>query len=408
MRLALKKPVAFTVEPSPRTSRHRLSDLDSSRLGKHLLLTRLDPFQVDEVVDEARPHFHGLTSNEIVRKIIGYNPDCVWTLIRRRKEQLSDLKAHGFIAMLPLTAQGLELLAQGQFNAADPNLSLICRQGERPAGIYVWAVYLPGLLVGGFSLFIDQISRAPYDGVNLYSKPNTPAGVRFNQSLGFKQGPKIGPVWARHLYAYIRSPVVPLYDSYDEKVFSDASCVTIARTLEDFMRVSAVRSSVYVGEQGCPYEEEFDGNDLMATHLIGYAGREPVGCIRIRYFADFAKIERLAVRKEYRTGRLAFQLVHAAIELCRMKGYRQLYGHAQKRLVHFWSRFGFKILEGGEELVFSDFDYVEMVAKIEPHPDAIQIGVNPYKVIRPEGKWHLPGVLEASASRKVTRPSLGN
>jgi len=146
---------------------------------------------------------------------------------------------------------------------------------------------------------------------------------------------------------------------------------------------------------------------MSAAHLIGYVGKEPAGCIRIRYFADFAKIERLAVRKEFRTTRLSFQLVHAAIELCRMKGYRRLYGHAQKRLVNFWSRFGFHLFAGGQELIFSDFDYVEMVAEIEPHPDAVRIGVDPYKVIRPEGRWHRPGILESSSARDVTRPSVG-
>jgi predicted GNAT family N-acyltransferase len=180
----------------------------------------------------------------------------------------------------------------------------------------------------------------------------------------------------------------------------------MARSIEDLMRVVSVRSAVYISEQECPYLEEFDGNDFCATHLLGYVGDEPAGCIRIRYFADFAKIERLAVRKEFRSTRLSFQLVRAAIDLCRVKGYRTLYGHAQKRLAPFWSRFGFEEFEGGKDLVFSDFDYVEMKANIERHPSAITIGVDPYVIIRPEGRWHLPGVLESSKDRPVTRPSV--
>ena len=85
----------------------------------------------------------------------------------------------------------------------------------------------------------------------------------------------------------------------------------------------------------------------------------------------------------------------------------RLYGHAQKRLVNFWSRFGFRPLEGGKDLVFSDFDYVEMIADVDPHPEAIEIGSDPYLIIRPEGRWHVPGVLERSAERDVTRPSIG-
>jgi predicted GNAT family N-acyltransferase len=182
--------------------------------------------------------------------------------------------------------------------------------------------------------------------------------------------------------------------------------VTIARTIEDVMRVTSIRAAVYMAEQECPYDEEFDGNDFSATHLIGYVGNEPAGCLRVRYFADFAKIERLAVRREFRKTRLAFQIVRAGIELCRAKGYRRLYGHSQKRLLNFWGRFGFRPLEGGKEFAFSDFDYQEIVLDTVRHPKAIAIGVDPYIMIRPEGRWHVPGILERSAIRPVTRPSV--
>ena len=47
-----------------------------------------------------------------------------------------------------------------------------------------------------------------------------------------------------------------------------------------------------------------------------------------------------------------------------------------------------------------------MKASIERHPSAISIGVDPYVIIRPEGRWHRPGILENSMSRPVTRPSV--
>jgi predicted GNAT family N-acyltransferase len=174
------------------------------------------------------------------------------------------------------------------------------------------------------------------------------------------------------------------------------------------MRVVSIRSAVYIGEQECPYDEEYDGNDMSGTHLLGFVGNEPAGCTRIRFFADFAKIERLAVRKEFRTTRLSMHLARASIELARVKGYRVLYSHVQRHMINFNARFGFKILEGRPQFAFSDFDYVEMVAHVAPHPDAITLGADPYKVIRPEGRWHVPGILEASATREVRRPTVGN
>jgi hypothetical protein len=48
---------------------------------------------------------------------------------------------------------------------------------------------------------------------------------------------------------------------------------------------------------------------------------------------------------------------------------------------------------------------VEIILDTTPHPRAISIGVDPYIMIRPEGRWHVPGILERSAIRPVTRPS---
>jgi hypothetical protein len=88
--------------------------------------------------------------------------------------------------------------------------------------------------------------------------------------------------------------------------------IKVARTIDDLMQVAAVRGAVYMAEQQCPYDEEFDGNDLCGTHLLGFVDGELAACIRIRYFAEFAKLERLAVRQEFRTSRIAFKMVGAA------------------------------------------------------------------------------------------------
>jgi hypothetical protein len=45
-----------------------------------------------------------------------------------------------------------------------------------------------------------------------------------------------------------------------------------------------------------------------------------------------------------------------------------------------------------------------MVLDIDPGPDAITLDSDPYIIIRPEGDWDRPGVLDASAGRAVTSP----
>jgi predicted GNAT family N-acyltransferase len=183
-----------------------------------------------------------------------------------------------------------------------------------------------------------------------------------------------------------------------------STSIRVASSLSDLMQVVAIRGAVYLNEQSCPYDEEFDGNDFCALHLIGSVDREPAGCLRMRFFADFAKLERLAVRPEFRGTSLALDICRAAKELARLKGYTRIYGHVQPRLIAFWKRLGARPMEGRGPLVFSDFSYTEMLVETEPHPHALSLNSDPYVLIRPEGAWDRPGPLELSAARPATSP----
>jgi predicted GNAT family N-acyltransferase len=389
--------------------RHLLTDMETERLGRRLVVYTPSATEVASLMTRARQDIGQLADTNVVYRVISQNPDSFWAISRRDRYSAEDPSAEGFLAFLMLNLAGMKQLIEGSLKTSDPDPSLLTAQSEKPAGIYLWAGYARGPLIAAIPLIFEKVSTPLYCDVDVYSRAVTADGHQILEAVGFSRGAVFRGVSASHLHMYQRSNSVtentPIYDGYREQRKGRDLSVTIVRTLEDMMRVIAIRSAVYVAEQGCPYDEEFDGNDFSSTHLIGYIGREPAGCLRVRYFADFAKIERLAVRREFRNTRLAFQIVRAGIELCRTKGYQRLYGHSQKRLLNFWSRFGFRPLEGGREFVFSDFDYVEIVLDTTPHPEAISIGVDPYIIIRPEGRWHLPGVLERSASRPVTRPS---
>ena len=79
---------------------------------------------------------------------------------------------------------------------------------------------------------------------------------------------------------------------------------------------------------GAKYVEQFDDNDLVSTHIIVWLDDEPVGTVRIRWFAKFAKLERLTIREEYRSAMLIRRLFRAAITHCRAKGYTTILGNA--------------------------------------------------------------------------------
>src|SRR5258706_14129840 len=110
------------------------------------------------------------------------------------------------------------------------------------------------------------------------------------------------------------------------------------------MKCLSVRGIVFIGEQGSPYDEEFDGNDFTATHILATVGGEPAGAMRIRYFGDFAKPERLAVLQRFRLerfkeGGVPFRFPGLAFNFCARKAIPRFSRHANKPLLPFASPF---------------------------------------------------------------------
>ncbi|MFH6783625.1 MULTISPECIES: GNAT family N-acetyltransferase [Methylobacterium] len=363
--------------------------------------------EVERLFDVCRRELGSQASLDVVRRVMSANPSTFSAFARRDKYDCANPRAEGFIAWLPLTSEGRKALLGGQFDGANPSPNYIAAQHEKPAALYVWAIYAPGRLAGGVALAFQQMSTPLYSDVDLLAWGPTAAGRRLIDTVGFEplDADEAGQ---RGFHIYRRSPqdtVRPAYDTYPST--TEANTVTVVRSLDDLTKVMAIRSVAFLAEQACPLEEEFDGNDLSSTHLLGYVGDEPAASLRIRCFADFAKVERLAVRPEYRNSRMAFVIVRAAHELCRKKGYVKVYGHAQKRLMPFWRRAGARTFDGGQDFAFSDHEYTEMLAELPRDPDAIAVGADPLVIIRPEGRWHLPGVLDRSSVRPATNPTGG-
>ena len=60
--------------------------------------------------------------------------------------------------------------------------------------------------------------------------------------------------------------------------------IKLASTSDELMQCYMLRAAVFMGEQACPYDEEFDGNDYTASHVIMYVDSEPVVSNRHRKF----------------------------------------------------------------------------------------------------------------------------
>src|SRR5947207_13919412 len=107
--------------------------------------------------------------------------------------------------------------------------------------------------------------------------------------------------------------------------------IRLASTSDELLQCYALRAAVFMGEQQCPYWEEFDGNDYSASHLMLYVDGEPAASMRVRWFSGFAKLERAIILKRYRSLGLVLPLVEGARRVAAQKGYPKAYLHAQKR-----------------------------------------------------------------------------
>jgi len=332
-------------------------------------------------------------SLETFQAVHRQNPDSFWGLYQR------DGQTHelvGFYCQLVLNEAGHDALLQRTINLKKPHPAFLCSENETADAIYVWAMLAERKL----DIFRPMLARslARYSGIAHYATLATEAGRKAGRTGGMRpvtpQDDRIGGLFVLKLgYSHkVQAPPQPSIR---------VMAVTSADQLE---QVRAIRAVVFMGEQKCPYAEEFDGNDACAQHILGYVGDEPAGCARIRYFGDFAKIERLSVLSQYRKTKLKYQIVEFVENLVRQKGFNLIYGHPQKRILSFWTKLGYEVVSRNFDFHYSDHDYAEMRKYLEPHPERLTIHSDPMALVRPEGHWGQPGILDRSAERPVTRP----
>ncbi len=103
--------------------------------------------------------------------------------------------------------------------------------------------------------------------------------------------------------------------------------VTVARTLDDFMKVMVIRGIIFIGEHGHRYNMEFDEHELSnRTHMLALDDtNEPIGIMRVLKDGKDAKFERLAVMPEYRKKGVAVNIVKAGIEYCKTQGIENIF-----------------------------------------------------------------------------------
>src|ERR1700744_3576905 len=108
----------------------------------------------------------------------------------------------------------------------------------------------------------------------------------------------------------------------------------------DLEKVFAIRRQVFVVEQNCPPELEWEFED-ESTHFLATVDGEPAGAARWRQTDKGHKLERFAVLGKFRGAGVGQELVKTVLkDLPHDADY--VYLHAQVQAVSLYEKFGFE------------------------------------------------------------------
>lgn len=104
----------------------------------------------------------------------------------------------------------------------------------------------------------------------------------------------------------------------------------------------ALRRAVFIEEQSVSEDEEWDGQDADALHLLALSEGQPVGTARILLHGDTGKIGRVCVLRQARGSGLGAALILAALDVLRKRpGIVRAKLGAQTHAIGFYEKLGF-------------------------------------------------------------------
>jgi ElaA protein len=114
-----------------------------------------------------------------------------------------------------------------------------------------------------------------------------------------------------------------------------------ARTAAELAAALALRARVFMDEQGVSREEELDGRDDEAVHVVALEGDEVVGTCRLLIDGDSAKLGRMAVARESRRRGVGAALLAESEALSRGRGARRIALDAQTHAMGLYEAAGY-------------------------------------------------------------------
>ncbi|TKC10794.1 GNAT family N-acetyltransferase [Pedobacter polaris] len=140
----------------------------------------------------------------------------------------------------------------------------------------------------------------------------------------------------------------------------DTLHVQKATTEQELEKVFAIRKIVFVEEQNCPPELEWENEDV-SHHFLALSDHQPCGACRWRKTDKGYKLERFAVLKEFRGQGVGRALIATALDDLPPDA-NYIYLNSQLDAMSLYAKFGF--IAEGDQFEEAGIQHFKMVKKI--------------------------------------------
>ena len=163
--------------------------------------------------------------------------------------------------------------------------------------------------------------------------------------------------------------------------------IALVHNEADFEAMKKIRRVVFVEEARIPEEKEFDGNDYCSAHILAKVNDVPQGTMRVRFFSDFVKFERMAVMPEFRKTDLADKIMKYGFDYATAKGYQQVYGICKEKLLPRWEKNGYTRIPDAPLIEQNGMTLIPIMRNLPKNEHSLSLQSNLSLLNLPEGEW---------------------
>ena len=137
--------------------------------------------------------------------------------------------------------------------------------------------------------------------------------------------------------------------------------IKLVKNNNELNQVYKIREIIFSREQGVSRNLERDIFDGVAKHVIVLSKNNPIGCARMRFVNGKAKLERIALLKNYRGKGIGKKVIDYLIKYSKTKKVKKIFMNSQYYLKNYYTKFGFEPI--GKPFMEAGIKYIKMCLK---------------------------------------------